>query len=286
MFTALIRSFCGVSAIIAAAVASAWLPAAQAADLTASAWDGDSTSAARLVAAAGRGEAAARVLRAGVEIRLAPGWKTYWRYPGDAGVPPLFDFAGSGNVKSVAVLWPAPLRIDDSEGSTIGYKTNVVFPVHVQAEDPARPVRLALKLDYAVCEKICIPVQARADIALDGRTTAHEARVAAAENAVPRPLPQHADGPLSIRTVLAQGGSPPRILIDVASAGPVALFAEGPAPDWALPLPEPVGAPAAGISRFALVLDGLPPAASATGARLKLTAVSGGQAIETEVRLD
>ena len=76
----------------------------------------------------------APILRAGVEIRLAPGWKTYWRYPGDSGVPPQFDFANSDNVKSVSVPWPAPQRFSDSDGNTIGYKDNVVFPL--QREPP------------------------------------------------------------------------------------------------------------------------------------------------------
>src|SRR5262245_46046481 len=67
----------------------------------ASPWDQDLRSAARLVAASATGESGNRVLRAGVEIKLQPGWKTYWRYPGDAGVPPVFDFAASDNVKLV-----------------------------------------------------------------------------------------------------------------------------------------------------------------------------------------
>ena len=64
----------------------------------------------------------ARPLRAGIELRLAPGWKTYWRYPGDSGIPPRFDFAKSRNVKSVTVRWPAPQRLTDESGTSIGYK--------------------------------------------------------------------------------------------------------------------------------------------------------------------
>src|SRR4051812_16992734 len=54
-----------------------------------SAWDGDARAAARLIAGTTARDSAA--LRGGIEIRLAPGWKTYWRYPGDSGVPPRFD---------------------------------------------------------------------------------------------------------------------------------------------------------------------------------------------------
>ena len=81
----------------------------------ASRWDGDAHSAVRLIA----GSAAGSMLRAGVEIRLKSGWHTYWRYPGDAGVPPRFDFTGSQNVKAVDVLWPAPQPIPEHDHDRI-----------------------------------------------------------------------------------------------------------------------------------------------------------------------
>src|SRR5437660_12906188 len=75
---------------------------AQAAD--ASAWDGEPRAAVRLIAGAAPDAAAGRLVRAGIEMRLGPGWKTYWRYPGDSGVPPRFNFERSQNVQSIAVL--------------------------------------------------------------------------------------------------------------------------------------------------------------------------------------
>src|SRR6185436_4015134 len=92
------------AALIAAPSVNAW-----AAD--ASAWDNDARSAARLIAAPVPAKDGA--LRGGVEIKMLPGWKTYWRYPGDSGVPPVFDFSASDNVKAVTVLYPAPTRFDD-----------------------------------------------------------------------------------------------------------------------------------------------------------------------------
>src|ERR1700752_4520566 len=127
-------------------LASAPTCAAAAAD--ASSWDGDARSAMRLVAGSSLG--AAGGLRAGVEIRLASGWKTYWRYPGDSGVPPAFDFSKSENVKSATVLFPAPMRFDDGAGGhSIGYKQGVLFPVHVVPKDMAKPAVLRVKIDYA-----------------------------------------------------------------------------------------------------------------------------------------
>jgi hypothetical protein len=79
-----------------------------------------------------------------------------------------------------------------------------------------------------------------------------------------------------------------RVSVDVAApaAASVTLFAEGPAADWALPLPEPAEGAPAGLKRFTFALDGMPPGAKADGAALTLTAVAGDAAIETTFRLD
>ncbi|NWG23327.1 MAG: cytochrome C biogenesis protein [Pseudorhodoplanes sp.] len=248
---------------------------------------GDSHSALRLLAARSRDENGSRIFRAGAEIALAPGWKTYWRYPGDSGIPPHFDFSGSENVKSATVLWPAPQRFSDVDGATIGYKTRVVFPIHVVATDPAKPVTLRLKLDYAICEKLCIPAEGKAAVALGKDAGENEAEVTAAESRVPRRVAVGAK-PLSIRSVRREDASPPRVIVDVAvpAGETVELFAEGPTPEWALPLPEPVAGAAPGTQRFSFALDGLPSGASGRNVTLILTAVGREQAIETPAHLD
>src|SRR5258707_9942457 len=81
-------------------------------------WSQDARSAIRLIA--GANEKGQTPLRAGIEIKLQPQWKTYWRYPGDSGVPPRFDFSGSENVKSVNVLYPAPHLFTDEAGQALG----------------------------------------------------------------------------------------------------------------------------------------------------------------------
>lgn len=263
------------------------MPCANAADV--SVWSGDSRSAARLIAGAPRNRDGITIDRAGVEIRLAEGWKTYWRYPGDSGVPPQFDFSASDNIRAVSVQWPAPQRFTDAEGSTIGYKTNVVFPLQIERQDNGRPVTLRMKLDYAICEKLCVPVQASAELTLADSSGEHEQSVRVAEALVPRPQTQHAHAPLSIGEVIAdKGSSPQRLTIEVAApqGQPPVLFAEGPSSAWALPLPELKGQNAKGNWQYALVLEGLPPGISASGATIRLTAVVGGQAVETPVRLD
>ena len=151
----------------------------------ASRWDGDARSAVRLIAGSPPADKTAS-LRAGVEIRIKPGWHTYWRYPGDAGVPPRFDFAGSQNVKSVDVLWPAPQRIPEHDLVAIGYSGDVILPLAVVPQDRAKPVTLRLKLDYAVCEKLCVPAEGKAQLALTGAAASFETALAAARSAGPQ----------------------------------------------------------------------------------------------------
>ncbi|MBA3910027.1 MAG: hypothetical protein C0524_09075 [Rhodobacter sp.] len=94
---------------------------------------------------------------AAVDLTLAPGWKTYWRSPGEAGIPPSFDWSASKNVKSVRIHWPAPSVFESNGIRTIGYQDRLVLPVEVTAIDPARPVTLSLRLDLGVCYDICLP---------------------------------------------------------------------------------------------------------------------------------
>ena len=252
---------------------------AQAAD--ASAWDGTQRSAVRLIAGT-RVEGGA-ALRAGIEMRVAPGWKTYWRYPGDSGIPPRFDFSKSRNVKSVTVRWAAPQRLTDESGTSIGYKNGVVFPLEVVPENAARPVALVVKADYAVCEKICIPAEGKAELSVTGKPGAQDGWLKQHDDLVPVAAKIGAAEPLAVRAVKREDK---RILVDVAAPGAIELFAEGPAADWALPVPAPIEGAPAGQQRFAFELDGLPPNTKPDGAILTLTAVSGGQAIEVPYRLD
>jgi len=267
----------------------AWTNSATIAADDATRWDGDARSAARLVA--GSQPTADGVLRAGLEIRLKSGWHTYWRYPGDAGVPPQFDFAASQNLKRAVVQWPAPQRIEEAGGGTIGYLGSVIFPLRVEPLDPAKPVLLRLKLDYAICEKLCVPAEAKAELAVGKgvfkKPTSQDAALVAAEARVPRTAKLGANGALAIKAARREpGAARPRVLVDVVGSGAVDLFAEGPTPQWALPLPTKIDGAPAGQQRFAFELDGLPPGASDQGALLTLTATTADDAIEVAIRLD
>lgn len=138
-----------VAATPARAASSPWVPAPE--------------SQVRLIAGGGGQEP----LVAGVEIRLSPGWKTYWRSPGDAGgVPPYFDWSGSENVASPQVLFPAPKRYTDKAGDSIGYKEHVVLPVRITPGAAGAPVAMRLKLEFGICREICIPAEAQLSLDL------------------------------------------------------------------------------------------------------------------------
>ena len=262
------------------------IPAVRAQD--ASGWETQSHTAARLIAGAMVKTPDATFLRAGIEIRLDPGWKTYWRDPGDSGAPPTFDFSGSGNVKSAAVLWPAPKKFPDGAGgNSIGYADHVILPLQIAPDDATKPSSLRLKLGYAICGNLCVPVEADLKLALNG-DGAEDAVIERAEIRVPRRVPLGAGKGLAVLAVHREpGDAHDRVIVDVAApaGAPLDLFVEGPTPDWSLPLPQATGSNGA-MRQFAFDLDGLPPDAHADGATLTFTAVSGDDAIEVPAHLD
>jgi len=257
----------------------------------ASSWETVPHGAARLIAGETHRSNDGVQLRAGIEIQLDPGWHTHWRYPGDSGVPPTFDFAGSENIQSVTVLWPAPKRFaDDAGGYSIGYFGDVVFPLRITALDMTKQPSLHLKLGYAICGKLCLPAEADLKLSLPGEKGAEEAMLIAAEKRVPRRVPLGAGSGLAVHSVQREGGEHERVVAEIAApeGAPVDLFVEGPSPDWALPLPQPViSAPSdsSELRRFTFDLNGLPPGANINGVVLTLTAVSPDDAIEVNAHL-
>ena len=247
-------------------------------------WRQDTYSALRLIG----GGNSAGTLRAGIQIRLAPAWHTYWRYPGDSGIPPRFSFSGSDNVASAKVLYPAPHAYRDDAGVILGYTNLITFPVRVVPRDKAKPVTLRLKAEYAVCEKLCVPVEAQAELTLSGAADASDAVLAAAEAQVPKPVDKAVAGLIARR--VDNKASKPLVLVDLAApAGqPVEVFVEGPTPEWALPIPKPAPGAPTGRQHFSFELDGLPPGVDPKKGPFELTftIVRGGQAIEVKTHLD
>ena len=149
-----------------------------------------------------------------------------------------------------------------------------------------KPVTLRAEINYAVCDKLCIPVEASSELTFASVASTEDGALAAALDTVPKPANVGDPNPLTIRDVKRDGKT--SVLVDVVApeAKNVSLFVEGPTPDWALPVPKLVENSPPGVKRFAFELDGLPPGASPEGAALKLTLVGGDRAYEFNVNLN
>ena len=233
---------------------------------------------------------------AGLEIRLQPSFKTYWRTPGDSGLPPVFDWARSKNVRDVAVLWPVPSRFDDQAGSSIGYEGEVLLPLLVQRIDPAQEATLALTLSFGVCKTICIPVKSEATLRLPPgeRTLPAASAIARALAQVPVAAPLGAGAaPVILSGRLVRDGTKWALEAEtlVPAGGKIVdLFVEGPE-TWLFGASVPIATgpgPAHGVTRivYRAPLEDAPPGMKPEGTRLVLTLASDMDAIETAATLD
>ncbi|UVF18628.1 protein-disulfide reductase DsbD family protein [Microvirga terrae] len=233
-------------------------------------------SRARLISGGQQGD----VWLAGIEIALDPGFKTYWRNPGDSGLPPRFDWTGSENVAGTEIRYPAPTRHEDAAGVAYVYGKKVVLPVLVRAQDRTKPVRLVLAAEYGVCKDICIP--ARADLSLD-LTAGGQDRdaIEAAIAKVPRPQPLGAPADLAVLSVEPATRDKPAYSVTVRApeGAKPSLFAEGPE-NWIVSTSLPDHA-----NRFTVTVEDKPKEAAAA-VPLRLTLVAGGKSVETDVSLD
>ncbi len=241
---------------------------ALAADAFSTDWAAGAKHEARLIAAGGD--------LAAFEIRLAPGAVTYWRDPGDSGLPPTFDFAGSDNVEAVEPLFPAPKRIKEADsGQAFGYDGGVIFPLRVKPRDTAKPVTLALHADFAVCEKVCLPAKARLTLTLPAAAASpYAGAIDAALAAVPRAVAPKDFGEFS-----PTGGESWRLCPPHEAGPPRDLFVEPPEGWWLTA--APTGAEA-GRDCFTIALRDKPKDA-ALPVVLRLTLTGGAGPVETTV---
>jgi DsbC/DsbD-like thiol-disulfide interchange protein len=231
-------------------------------------WTLGAKSRARLIAGGGG--------LAGLEIALAPGAITYWRDPGDAGLPPTLDFSLSDNVASVEPLFPAPKRIKEADGGeAFGYDGDVVFPLRVKLRDAAKPATLKLNADFAVCETVCLPAKAHLELALSSAATSPFAgAIDAALAAVPRPVPPKEFGALE-----SLGANGWRLCAPHQDGQPRDLFVEPPEGWWLKVTPAQTEE---GADCFTLTV-GDKPMGAVLPIKLRLTLTGGATALETTV---
>lgn len=151
---------------------------------------------------------------AALHLKLAPGWKTYWRTPGDAGIPPQFDWRGARNMQAIGVYWPAPQVFWQSGMRSVGYKGDVVLPLKVQLRNGTRDARLGGIIDIGICKDVCLPHRIRVSAELPARQTKPDPAIAAAMADVPYgakdagvthvscKITPRADGALGLRVVI------------------------------------------------------------------------------------
>jgi DsbC/DsbD-like thiol-disulfide interchange protein len=249
-----------------------------AADAFSTDWSGGLKSSARLIV----GDKADGRFHAGVEIKLAPGAITYWRNPGDAGLPPVFSFEGSENLAEAKPAFPPPQRLHEGDGEAFGYDHSVILPIEVAPRDPSKGVTLALKLDYAVCEKICVPAKAALQLRLDAEAgpSPYAEVISSASAATPRPIEWSS---LSSKAALtATNDKAWRLCVDATLGAPLDAFVEVDPPWWFAVAHDP--APEAGKSCFLVTLQQKPEDKNLpVAARFTFTGGSG--AFETTVAL-
>ncbi len=250
----------------------------------ATAWGGVDKGKVRLIAGS---RTADGYIYAGVQVVLEKGWKTYWRMPGDSGVPPLFDWSKSANAADIELQWPTPGRFRDDYGWSNGYKSETVFPVRIKAADPSKPVDLALTLHYGVCRELCIPGKAELKLSLSpDDAVSHQAVISRFLRQVPKP-PEKVNGLKVTGVEVIEAGKSVFLSIDVerAAGKKVALFVEGPSKFYfEMPLANQTATP--DHSRFRVRVDGAKNVASLKGAKLTFTAVEGDLRLEQPWSLD
>ncbi len=197
---------------------------------------------------------------AGVQLQLEPKWKTYWRSPGEAGgVPPVFDWSKSTNIKDVAVDFPAPMRLSSPYGDNIGYVSEVVFPIRFVVADPEKPAQINVSFEYGICEDICIP--ANVDLVLTmppGLRAPMPASLVKALDQIPRRHAQLTDkDPRLEKAEFVLSGDKPKLLLDTVSPTSdisIDVFVEGPGATY-MPMAKKISALNSGRGRFEVDLS-------------------------------
>ncbi len=153
-------------------LATLWSMPARADEISASEWSTNAQGRLRLVSAVTAVGDTGRV-QLGLEFQLKPGWKIYWRSPGDAGYPPAIDWKGSDNLAEAILSWPAPHRFSISGLETMGYKDDLILPIIARLNEPSQGLSLRAAVDYLVCDVLCVPQHG--DLSLDLASGAPEA---------------------------------------------------------------------------------------------------------------
>ncbi len=265
---------------VSGAISAVWVAtmihasAGQAAAQPTSPWNDHPNSTVRLLAGEGR--------MLGVELQMAPGWKTYWRMPGDAGVPPSFDWAGTTNVAVFDVLYPSPISMPDQGGVAVGYQGTVIFPVKLQLVDEATPTKIVLEFTYGVCKDICIPVESKLTLDLPGSAQPWPSAqsIKAHLQRVPR-VTTDASTSIPSLTGVTSTLSGPKPYITFQTQGATELYIEAPEGLFVPMAQKTVGA--GGAATFVIDLTKSPDVKDLIGKPLRVTLTTPDGGVETTI---
>jgi suppressor for copper-sensitivity B len=229
-------------------------------------------------------------LKFGLQFRMKPGWKIYWRSPGDAGFPPRPNWAGSRNMARTKIQWPAPVRFSVLGLETLGYKGETVLPLTVALFEPGKGVSLNGRVAFLACAEICIPYEAVVSLALP-KGPENSSREAGLIETFAARVPSR-DENSGLRIERAEiAGSGPRQVIQLALAADRALqrpdiYTEGPSGfGFARPVIRLSEDRLSALMRISVRATGKNKGASLAGRKLTFTLVDGDRAIERDVTL-
>ncbi len=227
------------------------------------------------------------ILHGAIEIALPPGWKTYWRNPGTAGIAPVFDFSASHNLDKPAISFPVPEVVDDGYSVTNVYVGGVVLPFRAAVADPSQPVTLSLTMHLGVCDEVCVPDEVTAHLTVPPgeNDPATEAILVTARARLPGPPKP---GIFAVDSVTRAGGTDVhpqfRVVATVPAGAKPEFLVEGPE-DWAPYAPVFVGSDG-GKTLFDVKFSRLGAKTPIAGAKIRVTMAAGGRAIEQVLPLD
>jgi suppressor for copper-sensitivity B len=254
-----------------------------------SAWFEYEHGAVRLIsgqASAGSGE----ILDLGLQFRMKPGWKVYWRSPGDAGFPPQVSWVGSTNFAGATLSWPAPKRFSVLGLETLGYKDEVVFPIDATVFEAGKAVDIRARLRFLTCDDICVPYETNFRLSLPAGpdlNTIESGTIRTWRGKVPSVATPAA---LTIeRAEVAGSGAGQALIVRITGTDALKkpdLFIEGPA-DYGFKKPV---VQIAAVGNEALMRIGVQPPkrpdARLAGETVTLTLVDGDRAIERKLKLE
>ncbi|MFU8835630.1 protein-disulfide reductase DsbD domain-containing protein [Roseovarius autotrophicus] len=143
---------------------------------------------------------------AALRFEMAEGWKTYWRAPGEAGIPPRFDWRNSDNLRAVDILWPTPQQTTTNGMRTIGYERDLILPVRLTPTQAGQPITLAADLEIGICNDICVPVDTKVRLELPLDPGHRDPRIAAALAARPYTAAEAGVGRVTCAVSPIEGG--------------------------------------------------------------------------------